>query len=107
MNRDADLAADCRRLERKLKQVTEERNSWKRWCEEAEAKLAALEPEPLEAPTVLAEGWAMPRHSYYMGYHMEEGEDTVWFDSQIRVYLDRAPKGSRPVTITAGGKHDA
>jgi len=55
MNRDADLAADCRRLERKLKQVTEERNSWKRWCEEAEAKLAALEPEPL----AVVEGWLL------------------------------------------------
>ena len=65
--------------------------------------IADLEAETLEAaPTVLAEGWALPPHSYLMGTHLEDGENTVWFDQQIRVCLDRAPRGSRPVTITEG-----
>lgn len=68
-----------------------------RWLEDNH-----LELEPL------AVGWAMPERAYYKGseWHRNEkmdyycGDYVRVYERQIRVYLDRAPRGSRPVAIT-------
>lgn len=53
-------------------------------------------------PESLAVGWAMPEKKYYVGRSEVPGPSgfrEAITERQVRVYLDRASRGSRPVTI--------
>ena len=69
---------------------------------ELDVMAAALEAE-LDEPEPLAEGWAMPEHNYYVGPHTQGCDWKPKYERQIRIYLDRAPKGSKRVIVMEAG----
>lgn len=56
----------------------------------------------------IAKGWAMPAQAYCTG---GAPHPTYWkgsrYEPQIRVYLDRAPRGSKPVLILEASEFTA
>ena len=89
---DADLAVDCERLQSDLRQALTERDAWKRWCEEAESKLAALEGKPLveeEGWVKVAVGWEDDVHGQHLTLELFR-PDSAWM---------AAGEGKTPATL--------